>query len=431
VVSSLWSRIGGLWSALGIQKAAVLVFSFFVGHQMGAEALGVMATVLAVSWLVGTLAGMGLPDHALFRGASKERSSFGRRLHGLFVVSIWVVHLLLWLVAPLVAGTAEPELVDFSRGLIIGAGAQCASSLSLGWLRGASEPRWETWATVVAALVLMAGAWVGVPLGAVWAASGLVMFVSAMVGAWKVGGIGPQAPTFRDLAPIVKTGIPYLCFGVGAWLLGNIDILMGRVAHPPEEVGVLQVGTMAVRGLGMVPWVAGTLMLQPLHEAWTSEQKPTPYRWAAMGGGVGLLVASFALLVMPLLAQGHALPVSSVERSTWAACLFAPVLYPMILLAPISAAWSLRGTLKSFGIGLIASLGAASQAFDQPEVASCIFVAGTGQVVTLLWLIHTLRSPRKERVEVGFGAVTPSERTGGLLGQSLEFGQSSPVHGEE
>jgi O-antigen/teichoic acid export membrane protein len=431
VVSSLWARIGGLWSALGVQKAAVLVFSFFVGRQMGADALGVMASVLAVSWLVGTVAGMGLPDHALFRGASQERSAFGRRLHGLFVLSVWSVHLLLWFLAPVIAGTTETELVYFSRGLILGAGAQCASALALGWLRGASQPRWETWATLLSAVVLMGGAWAGVSLGWVWAASGLVMFFFSMAGGLMVGGIGPQVPSIRDVAPILKAGLPYLCFGVGAWLLGNIDILLGRVAHPPEEVGVLQVGTMAVRGLGMIPWVAGTLMLQPLHEDWDAEHKPRPYRWAVMGMGVGVLVAAFALLVMPLLAQGHALPVSSVERSTWVACIFAPVLYPMILLAPIAAAWNLRATLKSFGFGLIVAVGTASQALDQPEVASCVLVGGTGQIITLMWLIRTLRSPRKESAPMDLGAVTPSERTGGLLGQSLELGQSIPLHSEE
>ena len=423
--------MGGLWSALGVQKIAVLVFSFFVGHRMGADALGVMASVLAVSWLIGTLAGMGLPDHALFRGASTERSTFGRRLHGLFVLSVWSVHLCLWFLAPVIAGTTQPELVDFSRGLILGAGAQCASSLGLGWLRGASQPRWETWATLLSALVLVGGAWSNMSLGWVWAASGFVMFASSILGGGMVGGIGPQVPRLRDLFPIVKAGLPYLCFGVGAWLVGNVDILMGRIAHPPEEVGVLQVGTMAVRGLGMVPWVAGTLMLQPLHDAWRSAHKPTPYRWSAMGMGVGVLVAAFALLVMPLLAQGHALPVSAVQRSTWVACIFAPVLYPMILLAPIAAAWNLRSTLKAFGIGLIVVVGAASQALDQPEVASCVLVAGAGQLVTLMWLIRTLRSPRKENIEVGLSAVAPSERVGGLLGQSLELGEFSAAHREE
>ena len=151
---SLWARVGGLWSALAVQKVAVLVFSFFVGHRLGAGGVGVMATVLTVSWLAGTLAGMGLPDHALFRGAAEARSALGQRLHGLFMLGICVVHILLWDFAPEIAGSEDPELVEFARGLVLGAGAQCGSAVGFGWLRGASRPRWETWATVVSACVL-------------------------------------------------------------------------------------------------------------------------------------------------------------------------------------------------------------------------------------------------------------------------------------
>ena len=40
---SLWARIGGLWSALAVQKAAVLVFSFFVGHRLGLADFGLQS----------------------------------------------------------------------------------------------------------------------------------------------------------------------------------------------------------------------------------------------------------------------------------------------------------------------------------------------------------------------------------------------------
>jgi O-antigen/teichoic acid export membrane protein len=258
-----------------------------------------------------------------------------------------------------------------------------------------------------------------------------MLLIGSMLGTWGAGGIGPRMPGLHDVRAVLRTGLPYLCFGVGAWLLGNIDILLGRFAHPPDEVGVLQVGTMAVRGLGLIPWVAATLMLRPLHEAWFEGRKPTPYRWLFMGVGLGLLVAAFALLVMPLLAQGHAVPVSSVQRSTWAACLFAPALYPMILLTPISGAWNLRGTLKAFGLGLIAACAAATQAVDMPEISSCVLVAGTGQLVTVMWLIRALRSPREEYAQMGPGTGRPGVGSGGIVGESLQSSQFTSLHHEE
>ena len=42
---------------------------------------------------------------------------------------------------------------------------------------------------------------------------------------------------------------------------------------------------------------------------------------------------------------------------------------------------------------------------DTVEVASCILVAGIGQVVVLLWLMNALLHRPKERIEMDVGAV--------------------------
>ena len=68
--AEVWGRTSALWAAQLTQKVCILVFSFFVGHRLGAEGVGVMASVLALTWVGGTLAGLGLPDRALFRGAA-------------------------------------------------------------------------------------------------------------------------------------------------------------------------------------------------------------------------------------------------------------------------------------------------------------------------------------------------------------------------
>ena len=86
----------GLWMATVLHKAAVLGFSFWVGHSLGADGVGVMAAVLAITWVVSTLAGWGLPDRSPFLGASGDRSQNSRRLYGVFFVLVLAVHTILF-----------------------------------------------------------------------------------------------------------------------------------------------------------------------------------------------------------------------------------------------------------------------------------------------------------------------------------------------
>jgi hypothetical protein len=431
VRADFWTQASGLWTAQLVHKVAILGFSFVVGHRLGAEGVGVMASVLALSWIGGTLAGMGLPDRALFRGAAADQSRVHRRLHGLFLGSVAVVHLGLWWAAPILAGTEELALVVFARGLVIGAGLQCASAVGLGWLRGTSNAQFEVIATGCAGAFLVGGALLGWSLGTVWALAGSCFLMGSIVGNVRLHGLIPSLPQASDGREAVRAGLPYLAFGLGAWGMGNVDILLGRLFHPPDALGALQVGTMSVRGLGLLPWVAATLMLRPLHVEWSEGGRPRPWAWMRNGAVVGVLVAVLAWVVMPFLAQGHALPVSAIERSTWVSMVFAPVLYSLVLLMPIAAQWNLRSTLKGLGMGLITQAGVGVMAMEEVEVATCVFVGGVGQLVALMWLINALRSVPEERRMMDGSASVPGVATGGLVGESTEAVELGPLQSEE
>ena len=94
------------------------------------------------------------------------------------------------------------------------------------------------------------------------------------------------------------------------------------------------------------------------------------------------------------------MPVASIERSTWAAMAFAPATYAVIFLVPIAAQWSLGGTLKALGMGLMVQTGVGWAAMNEMEVASCVVAAGVGQLATLFWLMNSLLSVPKERIVV-------------------------------
>ena len=414
VRSDLWSKASGLWVAQLTQKAAVLGFSFMVGHRLGGDGVGVMASVLALAWLGGTVAGMGLPDRAVFRGASGVMSGENRRLYGSFLLLVLLVHGAMWWLAGEMAGTVEPHLVAFARGLIAGAWAHCSSAVGLGWLRGAGRPKAEVWATAASAIALIAVPLLGFDLGLAWAVSGLCMLVGAVVGNRREGLV-PDRPALP--LDVLRRGTPFLAYGLGAWLVGNMDVLFARAAHHPDDVGALQVGSMAVRGLGLVPWVAATLMLRPLAQDWARSIPPRPIRWAFRAACVGALVAALAWVVMPFLALGHGMTMESIHRTTWASMAVAPVLYAFVFLVPIAAQWHLGRTLKAMGIALMTSVAVGVISMDVVDVASKIVAAGIGQLVAVLWLINAFRSPRPEGIEVDGGALGPGvARTGDARG---------------
>ena len=56
-------------------------------------------------------------------------------------------------------------------------------------------------------------------------------------------------------------------------------------------------------------------------------------------------------------------------------------------------------------MGLMVQMGLGWVVMDAIEVASCVIVAGIGQVVVLLWLMNALLTWPEERIEMDGGAV--------------------------
>ncbi len=405
VQGDLLSGAAGLWMATVLHKAAVLGFSFCVGHGLGAEGVGVMASVLAISWMVSTLAGWGLPDRATFLGAAGDQGDASRRSHGTFILMVMIAHGSLLLGVEHLAGVEKSEFVSFSIGLIVGAAGHSISAVGFSWLRGAGHPRMEIVSTTVAAVSLLGGALVSVPLGMAWAISGLIMTGGAVL----AGGLKPALPAFSDVGHYFRSGSRFLVFGLGAWVLGNIDILMARILYAAEFVGDLQVGTMAVRGLALAPWLAATFMLRPSREAWMKGVRPHPWRWSGGGVFVGVLVAGIAWIATPFLARGHAMPVASIEDVAWMSMVMAPAFYAMVILLPLAAQWHMNRTLRAIGMGLIVQVGVGWAAADSIAVSSLVVVAGLGQLVTLMWLIQTLGSTSQQCFEMDRSTFIPGE----------------------
>jgi hypothetical protein len=413
VVDDFLRKASGLWAAQMANKLAVLCFSFLVGRELGAEGLGVMASVLAVTWVGGTIAGMGLSDRAMFRGAYGDLTVEHRRLYGVFLLSIVAVHLLIIWGVEWLSVTVDSQGTGFARGLVFGAGAQCMSSLGLSWLRGASRPRVEVVANILSAAVLVFGAMSGMGLGLSWACFGTTILGVSIWGNRFEGGLEPSFPGLSDLGKMVKSGSGYLLFGLGAWWLGNVDILLGRALFSAADIGALQVGTMVVRGLGLVPWVAATLMLYSCRLDWESGIAPRRWAWLAKGLGLGLLVAASSWMVVPLLARGHGIPVAVVEQPSHAVMLWAPVLYGLLFLLPLAAQWNLGGTLRAVGMGVMIQLGLGFMAVGRLDVAVVVSVAGVGQLVTLMWVLSTLGSKGQQRFDVHLSTSTPGVHPGG------------------
>jgi hypothetical protein len=395
----------GLWCATLLHKAAVLGFSFWVGHSLGADGVGVMASTLAIVWVVSTVAGWGFPDRAPFMGSSRDRTPQSRRLYGMFVALVILVHGLLLMAAEHVSGVNEPVFLALSQGLIWGAGCQCLSAVGFAWLRGSGQPRAEIIATIAASLVLLAGPFLGIPLGTVWAASGIPLVAGSF---WRNDFL-PDWPRIASLVEYAKKGSMYLVFGLGSWVLGNIDILLGRLLYDPDFVGELQVGTMAVRGMAIAPWLAATFMLRPTRHAWARGDQPTPWSWVLSGGGVGILVGGVSWLAIPFLARGHAMTVAAIEHIAWVSILIAPTFYAMVLLLPLAAQWNMNRTLKAIGMGLIVQVGVGWASANSLNISTLVVVAGLGQFVTLMWLIQCLRSSSAQGFEMDGSTLTPRE----------------------
>ncbi len=399
-----WASAGGLWVAQGAHKLAVLAFSVWVGRSLGSEGVGVMAATLAVCWVVGNVAGMGLTDRAVFDGAASHRPG---ALYGWFLLLGGFATCALYVSAEWVAQVDEPGLVALARGLVLGAGLQGLSAVGLGWLRGASRPQAEIWGTLGASVVLLMGVALPEHLGLVWAASGGCFLVASWVGNQPNGGLRPQLPIGIGLGAYLRQTWAYWALGLGSWLLGNADVLAGRVFLPASELGHLQVGTMVVRGLALVPWIAASLMLRDCQRRWSEGTRPTPVRWSSNGLMVGAIASGLAWLLLPFLARGHGMIVAAVSPSATASMVIAPVFYAQVLLVQLAAQWHLGRTLRALLMGLMVQISVVWVLRHTVSGTELVVAAGVGQLVALLWLVQALRAPRHQGVQVDLGAGGP------------------------
>jgi hypothetical protein len=411
------------------QKLALLVFSFALGRAGGAPALGVMATVLALVWVLTTLAGMGLPDRMTFvAAAAKEEGGLPgpeeARLHGTYWLHLCVLTLVLIPWAPELGGADGPGMETLACGLVLGAGLHGLAAPTFCACRGMGRPAWEGVGLVLMAIALPMGLFLDdvASLGLLWAATGATQAVVALLAAWRTPGLGISLPA--SPARLLRAGLPYLGYGVGAWLVGNVDVLLARVLNPAGPIGQLQVGTMAVRAVGSGAWVMAILSLHKL-----GRRDSLPWRrLGLMGAGLSLVGGLGAWVVMPLLAWGHGLEPSEITDATRVAALCAPTTMVTMLLLPLGGARCLAWTLRCIGLGLVT---AGTLAWLGPlhlGVADCIVAAAGGQVVVAVGLVLGLRA---KNGEVRTGATSPGVVPGGLGGQGTSVQQGLPVQADQ
>ncbi len=125
------------------------------------------------------------------------------------------------------------------------------------------------------------------------------------------------------------------------------------------------------------------------------------------------------------------MPVASIEDVGWTSMLIAPTFYAMVLLLPLSAQWHMRRTLRAIGMGLIVQVGVGWAAAAELDVASLVVVAGVGQLVTLMWLIQTLRSDVHQGFAVDRSTVSPGELARASTGERGECADVSSVPAKE
>jgi len=418
-----------LWGALAAQKLGLLAFSFALGRVGGAAAVGVMAALLAVVWVASTLVGMGLPDRMTFeaaaaRGRDSALPADEGRLHGTYLLSLTVLTALLVLVAPVLGGVPGPGMDSLAMGLVLGAGLQGLSAPTFCALRGLGRPRWEVLSLLLMAGMLAAGLLCSelAALGCLWALAGAVHMGVALVAAFRTPGLRPDWP----LSPgrMLRAGLPYLGFGVGAWLVGNVDVLLARGLYSAGEVGQLQIGTMTVRAVGTGAWVVATLSLHRLGPG-----KPLPWkRLGLVAIGLSALAGVGAWIFLPVLAWGHGLDPAEITETTWVAAMCAPATMTALLLLPLGAARHMAWTLRSIGLGLaVAGLLVWLQPLDL-GVSDCIVAIAGGQAVVASGVLWALWS---QGPEVKLRASLPGVGLGSLDGHRSPIDERLPVQSEQ
>ncbi len=387
-----------LWGGIGVHKLGVLLYSFALGQAGGAPALGTMATVLAAVWVVGTLAGLGLPDRVMFEAASRAGKDAvlppeEGEYHGAYGVGILAVHVGVVIAAPMIAGVIDPDLSSLSRWMVLGAGLQSFSAYPFCARRGLGRPEVEAMSLLFAGGILALG--YGLmdldTLGPCWAlACGIQAAGGAWV-SWTTSGLRPRWPA--QWRGVVRAGLPWLGFGVGAWLVGNMDVLTARWIASPEAVGQLQVGTMVVRAGGVLPWIVVTLSLHRMQACWARGEAVRSGPWVAWGVGLSTLIAGLAYGLMPFLARSHGLPVGTVTIPTLTAVACTPLMVVALMLLPVAAARDRGQVLRSIGLALVIGL---MMLVTRPlglGVSDCIVAAAAAQFVVIVRLAVQLMRP--------------------------------------
>lgn len=397
-----------LWFALGVHKVGVLAFSFKLGHLAGESGVGVMISSLSFAWLAGSLAGVGLPDRAVFLaarevGRDQEPEASTRGVHLLFLLLMLLCFTLMIALGPFIGG--DPSLGLFARLLLVGAAAQAWASFTLGIRRGQGRPGMEAACNALATVALLAGGLLArdmAELSAAWVASGLAfLIVSGVVwardpsmrplvrlDAFKVG-----RRSLHTLQSLLGASVPYLGLGLGSWLLGNIDLLLGRAFLDSIEMGRLQVGTTVVRSISLVPWILSGLLLHRFERRWVRGLRGFEFWVLAANLGISVMVGIAAWLVLPLLAQGYNVEAESVRSTTLTSVLCAPLLYAALAFLPITGARSIRRTVTLLALSLGLSLLVGLVAIPLLRMPGAVLAAGAGQLSYLLLSRMALREP--------------------------------------
>lgn len=380
-----------LWTTSLLVKAATFAFGFKVGRAGGVEALGAMASLYVVIWIVGTTTSLGMSDWAVFHAARDRARGEGPSAqlgvgHGLFLTLSGAAYLCVFAAAPLIGGVEG--LAGFVRWLALAATFQHLGTYGISCLRGLGRPAAEMAANGGCAIILAAGS-LWAPdldaLGPVVALSNLSYLAAGLFAAIREPNLRPALREASQVVPQATRSLAYLALGVGAYLLGNADLLLARVFLPPAEVGLLLSATVIVRGAAAGPWMLATLSLHRL--------EVDPSRGASLGRrlgpalGLALAVMVSGWLALPLLAWGYGVALEQIRLPAMVALGAAPLLYGAVMLVPLSALHGSRRTVTRIGAALGVTALAGALLVPALGVVGAVLAAASGQaaMLALLW----------------------------------------------
>jgi O-antigen/teichoic acid export membrane protein len=379
-----------LWASLVIHRVGTLVFSFRLGRLAGAEGVGVLSSVISVAWVVGAVAGLGLPDRAIFlaaeaKGKGSPLPPFTKAVHTWFLLFTLLFHAMLLIGAARVGDA--PSQAGFARWVVVGAMIQSCSAFTLGLRRGQGRPLYEACGNAIGGLGFLAIGLLATSMALLdfaWVFGSASLLVLAL---WAWLFEGDMRPAFRDWGrpgEALKQGLPYLGLGAGAWFLGNTDILMARVACSAVDVGQLQVATTVVRSASLFPWILATLVLHRLERRWSRGEGGNGAILCVAGVLLGTVVAVAGYFVLPWLARGYDVPLEPLLSPGHVSLAAAPVFYGAVSLLPVLAARNLAKTLAIAGLGVLVAVATAFFTVPAWGITGTLLATTSGQIVVLI-----------------------------------------------